>query len=80
MILTLLVLSWIMDPTGLPPAEGEPAEPPVLAFIQELTGLERPWARPIETVDLDQLEEQVRSGWLTFHTASWWVEKDDDER
>lgn len=37
----------------------------------------RPWAKPIENVDMEWMLELFESGMITFHKADWFVEKDD---
>ncbi len=37
----------------------------------------RPWAKPIESVDMERMFELFESGIITFHTADWYAEKDD---
>ncbi len=37
----------------------------------------RPWAKPIESVDMEWMMELFESGNITFHTADWYTEKDD---
>lgn len=37
----------------------------------------RPWAKPIENVDMERMLELFESGIITFHTADWYAEKDD---
>ena len=39
----------------------------------------RPWAKPIENVDMERMLELFESGIITFHTADWFVEKDDPD-
>lgn len=47
-------------------------------FLVRVVGSEiRPWAKPIKNVDMDRMLELFESGIITFHTAYWYVEKDD---
>ena len=39
----------------------------------------RPWAKPIENVDMERMLELFESGIITFHTADWFIEKDDPD-
>lgn len=81
MILTIVLMAWALLSTGPVPEGEEAARPPgILDYIRTLAGDERPWARPIETVDMELMEELGRSGWASFRAADWWVGLEEDER
>jgi hypothetical protein len=57
----------------------EESEPAIFRFFREFTDLEdRPWAKPIETVDMDLMLELFENGWITFHGADWFVERENE--
>ncbi|MBN2587616.1 MAG: hypothetical protein JXA64_04950 [Candidatus Fermentibacteraceae bacterium] len=72
----LVIASAVLGAAG----GAEDSESAVIRLLREFTGLEdRPWAKPIETVDMDLMLELVESGWVTFHDADWFVVKEDED-
>lgn len=82
LILALLALTFVGD-TAQGTGEDTGASSSgstVFQLIAELTGEERPWAKPIEEVDMDSMRRLAEAGLLTFHEADWFVRiMEDDE-
>ena len=61
-----------------PRSEQDSTESGLFQFLVRAAGCEtRPWAKPIENVDMERMFELFESGIITFHTADWYAEKDD---
>ncbi|MCK4671964.1 MAG: hypothetical protein KAT47_05410 [Candidatus Aegiribacteria sp.] len=61
-------------------SEQDSTDSGLFQFLVRMVGSEiRPWAKPIENVDMERMLELVESGIITFHTADWYAEKDDPD-
>ncbi|MCD4848649.1 MAG: hypothetical protein K8R76_10720 [Candidatus Aegiribacteria sp.] len=75
-LLMFLILTGAVPEEPLP--EQDSTGSGLLQILVRMAGSEiRPWAKPIENVDMDRMLELFESGIITFHTADWYAEKDD---
>jgi len=79
--LTLILLMFPVLAGAVPEgnqSDQESGDSGLFQFLVRTVGSEiRPWAKPIESVDMDRILELFEIGLITFHTADWFAEEDD---
>ena len=61
------------EPIGVEGFGGSAGWEGIISGILNVSDVERSWAKPIETVDLDFFRHLFETGFLTDHEADWYV-------
>ncbi|MCK5065150.1 MAG: hypothetical protein KAQ97_07705 [Candidatus Fermentibacteraceae bacterium] len=80
-ILALFLLMFLILTGAVPEgsrSDQESTDSGLLQFLVRTVGSEiRPWAKPIENVNMERMLELFESGLITFHAADWYAQEDD---
>ena len=78
---TILLIVLLFAGSAFPEAEEAPSTGTGLfsRLMEMITSSEeRSWAKPIEHVDMDRMYELLEAGLVSFHTADWYAEVDEE--
>lgn len=79
LLIVMLLLGSILSEAEEAASAGDSTDTGLFGLIMNMvSGEVRPWAKPIEYVDMDRILELKDAGLITFHEAEWYAVINDE--